>query len=441
MIDTLLALEILLIVGLILLNGVFAMSEIAVVSARKTRLQHRAEEGDRGARRALRLAENPTRFLSTVQVGITLIGVFAGAYGGASLAGQLDQYLQQFPLVQPYSEEIALATVVALITFFSLVAGELVPKRIALNHPESIASFIAGPMDVLSRVAAPAVKLLTLSTDGIVRVLRISKSDEPPVTERELSALLEAGTAAGVFEEDESEMVEGVLSLGDKQVAMLMTPRNRIQWLDVNDPDEAHRKQLIEHRHSHYLVCDAAVDNVVGMVHVKDLLAGFLASHSLEPTRALRKPLFVPPNVASLRLLEMFRESGIHVAVVIDEYGGVGGLVTLNDVLEEITGGLSSSTDLQVVQRENGSWLVDAALTVDEFWDALDLPERRSEERHDYNTLGGLALSELGRIPKTGDTFVIPGLHFEVVDMDGHRVDKLLVTRLWTKSSEEEQDG
>ena len=430
MIDTVLALEILLIVGLILLNGVLAMSEIAVVSARKARLQHRAEEGDAGARRALRLTEHPTRFLSTVQVGITLIGVFAGAYGGASLAGQLDQYLQQFAPVRQYSEEIALATVVALITYFSLVVGELVPKRIALTHPERIASFMAGPMELLSRITAPAVKVLTLSTDAVVRVLRIRKAEEPPVTERELAALLEAGTAAGVFEEDESDMVEGVLSLGDKHVALLMTPRNRIQWLDVNDPDEAHRKQLTEHRHSHYLVCDAAVDNVIGMVHVKDLLAELLASHSLQLTRALRKPLFVPPNVASLRLLETFRESGIHVAVVIDEYGGVEGLVTLNDVLEEITGGLTSTSDKEIVQREDGSWLVDAALTVDEFWDALDLPERRAEDRHDYNTLGGLAFAELGRIPKTGDTFLIEGLRFEVVDMDGHRVDKLLVTRM-----------
>ena len=430
MIDMSLATEILLIVGLILLNGVFAMSEIAVVSARKTRLQQRADEGDIGARRALRLVDHPTRFLSTVQVGITLIGVFAGAFGGISLAGQLALYLQRFTIIGPYSEEAALVIVVGIITYLSLVVGELVPKRIALHHPERIAALIAAPMDVLSRIASPAVKLLTLSTDALLHLLRIRKTDEPPVTERELAALLEAGTAAGVFREDESEMVERVLALDDKHVSGLMTPRNRIAWLDVHDSPDEHRKQVLQRRYSHYLVCDAAVDNVLAMVHVKDLLAEVLEGRGIVLQPIMRKPLFVPHTVGSLRLLEMFRESKIHLAVVVDEYGGVEGLVTLNDLLEEITGEPASTTDLQVVRREDGSWLVDGALTIEEFRDALNLPERRSEERHDYNTLGGLALKVLGRIPKTGDTFGLDDLRFEVVDMDGHRVDKLLVRRL-----------
>lgn len=429
MISSSLAFEILLILFLILLNGVFAMSEMAVVSARKPRLQQQAEEGKESARRALRLAEHPTRFLSTVQVGITLIGVFAGAYGGASLASQLDTWMEQYRWLAPYSEEVALALVVAAITYLTLVFGELVPKRIALNHPERIAATISAPMNILSMVAAPIVKLLSVSTESVLRVAGIRKANEPPVTEEELTAMLEIGAAAGVFEAQETELVESVFSLGDRHVSALMTPRHRIEWLDINDAPAAHRAQLTEHRFSHYLVCDGTADNVLGMVRVKDLLAELLAGRPLELKQALRKPLFVPATMRALRLLEMFRESRIHLAVIIDEYGGVEGLVTLTDILEEIIGEVAMVSEPRVVQREDGSWLADASMTAHEFWDLLQLPERRDKRRGDYNTLGGLALSELGRIPRSGDSFLIGDVRFEIVDMDGHRVDKLLVTR------------
>jgi putative hemolysin len=419
--------EVLLIVVLVLVNGVFAMSEIAVVSSRRTRLAQRAEAGDAGARRALAMAEHPTRFLSTVQIGITLVGVFAGAYGGASIAGKLEVHLERVPLLAPYAEELSLAGVVAAITFLSLVVGELVPKRIALTRPESIASVIARPMHALSILSSPLVKLLSVSTDGLLRLFGIRASDEPPVTEAEVSAMLEAGTAAGVFEREESELVERVFWLADQRVDSLMTPRHRIRWLDVRDSPEAHRAELIEHRFSHYLVSDGDLDHVSGMVRVKDLLADLLAGRALEVAAALRAPLFVPESLRALRLLEQFRETGVHLAVVIDEYGGVEGLVTLDDVLEEITGALSASADPRAVRREDGSWLVDGALTMDEFWDCLGLEDRRGEERIGYNTLGGLVVTTLGRIPRSGDVVEALGLRFEVMDMDGHRVDKVLV--------------
>jgi putative hemolysin len=428
--------EILLILALILINGVFAMSEIAVVSSRKSRLQQRASEGDAGARRALELAEDPTRFLSTVQIGITLVGVFAGAFGGASIAGRLDNYLEGFPAMAPYSEGVALFAVVAAITFLSLVVGELVPKRIALNRPERIAGLVAAPMHGLSIVASPFVRVLSVSTEGLLKLLRVRKAEEPPVTEEEVSALLDVGMAAGVFEEEEHDLVERVFWLADQRVGSLVTPRQRIEWLDVRDAPEAHRSELVRHRFSHYLVCDGEVDRVLGMVRVKDLLAELLEGRPLDPRAALRQPLFVPSSLRALRLLTMFRESGIHLAVVIDEYGGVEGLVTLNDVLEEITGDLGLDTEPRVVQREDGSWLVDASLTMDEFWVSLNLEEPRVPGGRAYHTLGGLVVTELGRIPHTGDTFELHDLKFEVVDMDGHRVDKVLVGRSGVRTGE-----
>lgn len=426
--DSGIGLQALFILILILANGVFAMSEIAVVSARKTRLQQRAEEGDAKARCALELAEHPNRFLATVQIGITLVGIFAGAYGGATIAGVLDGYLERFPAIAPYSEEIALGGVVLVITYLSLVVGELVPKRIALTHPERIASVIAGPMHTLSVIASPLVTLLSVSTDTILRLLGIRKAEEPPITEEEIAALLEAGTEAGVFEEEEQELVERVFWLGDQRVSALMTPRHRVEWFDVRDPPTAHREELIRNRHSQYPVCEGDLDHALGMVRTKDLLAELLGGNPLDLKAALRKPLFVPESLRALRLLEMFRESGIHMAMVIDEYGGVEGLVTLNDVLKEMAGDLAASADPRIVQREDGSWLVDGSLTMDEFWECLDLQERRGEERPNYHTLGGLVVTTLGRIPRSGDAFQAYDLRFDVVDMDGNRVDKVLVS-------------
>ena len=421
-------LEILFVFVLILINGVFAMAEIAVVSARKTRLQQRAAAGDAGAKRALELAEQQNRFLGTVQIGITLIGILAGAYGGATLARQLDDYLEHVQAIAPYSEQISLTVVVTLITYLSLVLGELLPKRIGLSHPERIASLVAGPMHALSIVASPVVRLLSASTEALLRLLRIQKPEEPPVTEEEISALLQAGTQAGVFQQEEHELVERVFWLGDQRAESLMTPRQRIVWLDVNDPPEVYRATIRAHRLSRFLICDGEVDNVVGLVRAMDLLPELLDGKALDIQAVMRKPLLVPASIRALRLLELFRESGIHLAVLVDEYGGVEGIVTLRDVLETISGDLDTESEPRVVRRDDGSYLVDGSVSMEDLWEHLDLEDRRTAGRRDYHTLGGLVVTSLGRIPKPGDRFETFRLRFEVMDMDGNRVDKVLVS-------------
>jgi putative hemolysin len=422
-------LDILLIVLLIVANGVFAMSEIAVVSSRKSRLVQRAEEGDAGARAALALAEEPTRFLSTVQIGITLIGILAGAFGGATVAGKLAPVVARVPLLAPYAQGVALALVVLGITYLSLVVGELVPKRVGLTRPESIAAVIARPMGVLSRFAAPAVAVLTVSTEFLLRVMGVSPSEEPPVTEREITNLIDQGTQAGVFHAEEQDLVERVFWLGDQRAGALMTPRHRVVWLDVEDGDEANFRKMREHPHARFLVCRGEIDRLLGMVEVKELWARHLAGESVELTAVLKQPLVVPETIPVLRLLEQFRASGVRLAVVIDEYGGTEGIVALNDILEEIAGDVTPAPP-SAVRREDGSWLVDASILVDDFRELVGLPERRDEARGEYRTLGGFVLSRFGRIPMPGDHLDADGLRVEVMDMDGNRIDKVLVSRI-----------
>lgn len=421
------ALEIALIVVLVVVNGVFAMSEIAVVSARRSRLQERAEAGDGRARHALALSEDPTRFLSTVQVGITLIGILAGAFGGATLAEELGASLARFPAVEPYAEALALGIVVLGITYLSLVVGELVPKRIGLNNPEGIAASVAGPMKIVSRIASPLVSLLTGSTELLVRLLGVRRPDDAPVTEAEIAVLIEQGTQAGIFEEEEQEMVQRVFWLGDQRVASLMTPRHRVVWLDVNASPQENLDKMLRHRHSRFLVCDGTLDEVLGMVEVKDLWAEQLQGREVELRTMLERPLFVPEGTRALRVLELLRERGTPLAAVVDEFGGVEGIVTINDVLQEVTGGVADS-DPHVVTREDGSRLVDGALSMEELREALGVPERRSADRDEYRTLGGFVFTRLGRVPRAGDFFSAEGWRFEVMDMDGNRVDKVLVS-------------
>lgn len=420
--------QILLILLLILANGLFAMSEIAIVSARRTRLQQRAEHGDEGARRALDLAEHPNRFLSTVQIGITLIGIFAGAYGGATLAKPLAELLAQYPRVAPWANELALGLVVATITYLSLVLGELVPKRIAMTHPERIAAKVAGMMNVVSIIGRPLVKLLSVSTELMLGLLGVRKSEEPPITEEEVAALIEQGAEAGVFEEEQQDLVERIFSLGDRRVSSLMVPRRKIIWLDLLDTPEENRARMAEHRHTRFVVSEGAIDQVLGIVDVKDLWSAAMSGEPLELANKVRKPLFVPENMSALDLLDRFRTSGIHLALVLDEYGGVEGLVTLNDIVEGITGELEPGEEARITQREDGSWLVDASVSMDDFWEELDLEERRGEERPAYHTVGGFVVERLGHIPKAGEYFEFNGLRFEVIDMDAHRVDKVLVS-------------
>jgi putative hemolysin len=421
--------EVLIVLLLLVVNGVFAMSEIAVVSSRKARLQQRAEGGNAGARRALDLAEKPERFLATVQVGITLVGTLAGAFGGAAIAEPLADSLEQNAALAPYADAMAFGIVVVAITYFSLIIGELVPKQIGLNHPERVAAAIAGPMYMLSRVAAPLVWLLTSSTQGVLRLLRIRKPQDSPVTEAEISVLMEQGTQAGVFEEEEQDLVERVFWLGDQHAVGVMTPRHRIVWLDVNAPFSENRERMIRHHFSRYLLCEGALDRVLGIVEVKHLWSAELAGEPVDDLRRfLKAPHFIPESTRALRILEKFRESGTHMAVVVDEYGGMEGLVTLNDILEEIAGSMThTGPTAPVVRREDGSWLVDGSLAIEEFRELLDLEDRRHEPR-EYQTVGGFVFTRIGHVPAPGEHFLDAGYRIEVVDMDGNRVDKILVT-------------
>ena len=420
-------LEILIILFLILLNGIFAMSEIAIVSSRKARLQQLVNEGDEKAKVALELANNPSNFLSTVQVGITLVGVLAGAVGGATIVEFLAPQLARLSWLAPYSETISLVLVVMTITYFSITLGELAPKRFALQNPERIASTVAGPMRSLSKLFSPIVRLLGASTSLVMRLLGAKPSSEPPVTEEEIHVLLNQGTQAGVFEEAELDMVAGVFSLNDRRVYSLMTPRTEILWLDVRDTAEEILKKLAEGPYSRFPVCQGSLDNVLGIVKARELLTRSLAGKPIHLKECLSPALFIPETTFASRALEVFKESNKELVLVIDEFGGITGLLTINDVLEEIVGDIETS-EPQVTQRQDGSWLLDGMLDIDEFKELFHLGTLPNED--DYETLAGFVLTSLGKIPRSADQFEWEGLRFEVVDMDARRVDKVLVTTL-----------
>jgi putative hemolysin len=429
--------EILIILVLIIANGVFSMSEMAIVSARKVRLQQLANQGDAKARAALKLAESPNHFLSTVQVGISLIGILTGAFGGATIANRLAFYVKFFPLLAPYSEPLSFGIVVLLITYFSLIVGELVPKRLALNNPERIASIVAIPMQALSTIASPMVYFLSASTDFILRLLGITASTEPQVTEEEIKILIEQGTEAGTFEEAEQDMVERVFRLGDRQVSYLMTPRPDIVWLDLDDPAEENRQKMVDSAYSRYPICQGGLDNVLGVIPVTDLLARSFRGEALDLTVGLRQPVFVPESTRGLKVLELFKQTITHMALVVDEYGVIQGLVTLNDIMSEIVGDVPSTDGQdqpQAVQREDGSWLLDGMLPVEEFLELFGMEEWQSDERGSYQTLGGFVITHLGRIPAATDHFEWQSMRIEVIDMDGNRVDKVLVVPKANKS-------
>lgn len=421
--------EALVILLLIILNGILAMSEIAVVSARKTRLQQWANEGDGRARTALELANAPNQFLATIQIGITLVGILAGAFGGATIASKLASGLENIPVIAPYSRPISLAIVVLLITYLSLIVGELVPKRLALNSPERIASMIASPMRALARLASPIVHLLGLSTEVLLRGLGMKPSREPPVTEEEIRALIEQGTRAGMFEEAEQEMVERVFRLGDRRVSAVMTPRTEIVWFDRSASLEEIQHTISESIHSRFLVAEGSLDNVLGVVHAKELLLHFLRGQPLDLMATLQQPLYVPESMRALEVMELFKQSGTHIALVVDEYGGIQGLVTPSDILEAIVGDLpvaGEQLEPLVVQREDGSWLLDGMLPIDEFKELFHLGRLPGEDQGVYQTLAGFVIMQLGRIPAVSDHFDWGGLRIEVMDMDGNRVDKVL---------------
>jgi len=426
--------EIVVIILLIIINGLFAGSEIAVVSSRKSRLQELAEGDHSGARVALDLANEPTNFLSTIQIGITLVGILAGAFGGATVAHALASRLETVPFLAPHSLFLGFAIVVLLITYSMLIFGELVPKKIALNDPERIASVVASPLLFLSRVTSPFVFVLSSSTNLVTRIIGLKPNNGPPVTEEEIRILIDLGADAGVFEKAEKDMVERVFRLGDRKAATLMTPRSEIVWLDASDTPQIIKEKVSGRAYTLFPVCNGGLDNVIGIVHAKDLLFRMEGGDGVEFEGAILPPLFVPESTRGLKLLERFKETGIHLAIVVDEYGEVEGVVTQTDLLEAIVGDIPHIDELAeppIIQRGDGSWLVDGVLSIADFKESFGVSEKMPEEDGGlYQTLGGFAIMQFERIPQSGDHFDWGGFRFEVMDMDGSRLDKLLVVPL-----------
>lgn len=421
--------EFLIILGLLTMNGVFALAEIAVVSSRKTRLKAMAEEGSVNAQAALDLTTDPTRFLSTVQIGITLVGIFAGAFGGATIAERLGAWVAGFPTLAPYSELIGIVIVVTVLTFLSLVIGELVPKRIALANPERHALLVARPMAFLSRIASPAVWLLSLSTNLVVRSFGLAKEQEPPPSDEEVAQLIEQGTSAGVFHRAERAMVEGVLQLDERRVTDLMTRRTKIVWLNIADSDEVNWRKIVTSGHSHFPVYEGTRDTVIGLVSVKALWANAAFGLPNNLRDHLTKPLIVPESITAIQLLDNFKKTGKHLALVCDEFGSVQGLVTLIDVMEAIVGDLpepGDRRDPEAHKRDDGSWLVDASMPCEAARDLLFLPDLPGESEN-FETIGGFVLGRLGHLPSPGEFFEWQGWRFEIVDMDRQRIDKILI--------------
>ncbi len=416
-------LEILIILALVVLNGIFALAEIAVVSARKARLQQRINEGDKSAQAALRLSENPNNFLSTVQVGITLIGVLAGAVGGATLTESLAAMISTIPNLVAYANTIAFSTVVFMITFVSIIIGELVPKRLALHQPEDIASAMAAPMQFISILFSPLVRVLSGVTDFLVRLLGVDPKEQLPVTEEELQVLLDQGTQAGVFEESEQDMVEGVFRLNDRRVGSIMTPRGEIAWLDINDSPEEIQRQIEENPYSRYPVCSDSLDNVIGIMEARDLLLESLQGEPLQLKHNLQTPVYIPETALASKSLEMFKFGSAELMLVVDEFGSTQGLITIFDILEEIVGSIDSEP--QATQRQDGSWLLDGMMSIEDFKEIFELKEVPDED--EIETLGGFIMLQLGKVPQSADKFDFNGFSFEVMDMDGKRVDKVLV--------------
>jgi putative hemolysin len=401
------------------------------VSSRKARLQERAEAGDKRAAAALKLAEDPDEFLSTVQVGITLIGILAGAFGGATLTEPLANALNDIPALAPYAGALSVLIVVGAITFFSVVVGELVPKRLGLNSPERVAVLVVGPMRAISTIAKPVVWLLTATSDLLLRILRVDRSNEPSVTQAEIEVMLEQGAQAGVLSELESEVAASVFRLADRRVGALMTRRMDVEWLDVDANEERLLEALLSAGHARYPVCEGSFENVIGIVESQRLLASCLAGEELDLRRHLTPPLYVPETLSAVNLLALFHENDQRMAIVMDEYGDTQGVITLRDVLEVVAGDITEASTEEpprAFRREDGSWLLDGMLSPDDFRELFNVDHLPGEEDNLFETLGGFVMAHLGRIPVVGDRFEWNDIRFEVVDMDGRRVDQVLVT-------------
>jgi putative hemolysin len=421
--------ELSIVLVLIFINGLFVMSEMAIVSARKVRLQQFVNQGSKKARFALDLANNPSRFLPTVQVGITLMVILSGARGESAVSKVLVPLLM--PIGQKYAETISSVIAIAIVTYFTIVIGELVPKQLALNNPEKWSLLVAKPLMWLGKIGSPISHILSRSTDLVVKLMGIRPSSEPEVTEEEIRVMIGQGTEAGMLEEVEQHMMERIMGLGDRKVGAIMTPRPDIVWLDIEDDWADNCKKIVESQYSRFPVCREVVDDIVGVVHVADLLSQTLQGQQPNLTSSMINPLLVPESTRGLKVLEKFKESGTHIGMVIDEYGVIQGMVTMNDLLEEIVGSIQDieqPAPPQAVQREDGSWLLDGMLPIEEFLQLFELAGDSIEQRGSYNTLGGFTIVQLGKIPQEADHFDWEHLRFEIMDMDGNRVDKVMVS-------------
>ncbi|MPR36802.1 hemolysin family protein [Salmonirosea aquatica] len=424
--------ELLIILLLVLLNGVFSMSEIALVSSRKSRLEAFARNGDKQAKAALELANSPNRFLSTVQIGITLIGILTGVYSGDKITSDLEAMLGTLPFISPYKHSLAVGLVVLLITFLSLVLGELVPKRIGLSNPEGIAKFVAKPMNVLSRITSPFIALLSLASDLLIRILNI-KPNESSVTEEEIKSLIQEGTTGGVFEEIEQEIVHNVFQLGDRRVTSLMTNRQEIVWLDIEDSVEENKAKVFETKHAVYPLCRATVDNVLGLIYIKDLIGEDVDERMASLQALKREPVYLPESNRAYQALEKFKEHRVFFGIIVDEYGGLMGVVTMHDIMDALVGDISEEDEheTEIIKRDDGTYLIDAQLPFDDFIHYFDVNVHESERKElvGFNTLGGFALHILEDIPETGEIFRWKHFDFEIIDMDKSRIDKILVKK------------
>lgn len=421
--------EIVIILFLILLNGIFSMSEIALISARKNRLETAAKKGNASAKAALDLANSPNKFLSTVQIGITLIGILTGIFSGDKITTDVQNVVAGFELLKPYANSVAVGIVVVILTFFSLVLGELVPKRIGLNYPEAIAKSVAVPMKIISKITAPFIWLLTVSTEFILDTFRIKPTADGKVTEEEIKAIIKEGTEVGEVQEIEQDIVERVFHIGDRKVNSLMTHRKSVDYLSLNDSPEQLKSKVLNDLHSFYPVCHENLDEIIGIVSLKELFLNF-EKGAFDLKAIIKEPVYFIEHTSAYKALEIFKKSHIHYALIVDEHGVFQGIITLNDILEALVGNASDfyEEEFQLVAREDGSWLVDGHYSLHDFLTYFDMDEHIND--YEVTTVSGFIITELGDIPKQGQKLIWNKLEFEVMDMDGVKIDKILIKNL-----------
>lgn len=422
--------EILIIFLLILLNGLFSMAEIALVSSRKTKLEIASKNGDKRATAALTLANSPGKFLSTVQIGITLISILTGIYSGDTFKKVLIPFFQQFEQMAPYAETMAVVLITIILTFFTLIFGELLPKRIGMAKAEEIAMYAVKPMNTVSFITSPFIWLLSRTSDLLFKIIGLKENDSS-VTEEEIKTLMQEGATGGTIEEIEHEIVQNVFHLGDRKITSLMTNINEVTFLDLDDEPDENKAKIIDKKHSIYPVCKDGINDIKGLLYIKDLLGKDLNKEVKSLQKNLRTPLYIPENNHAYQVLEKFQETKIHFGVIVDEYGNVVGLVTMNDILDALVGDISVNEEFEfeITKREDGSYLIDASLPFDDFLNEFDIDISNRKDYTGFDTMGGFALDILQEIPSTGDKFDWNDFDFEIIDMDKNRIDKMLVTR------------